>query len=230
MLTVIDVHLVLTTLHGGSVITQGQLAEGRETGGAHPYMERFPLMDVWDRDIVAVLGVHHAPIWWRDHLIDSVGGLLVQIAITCPCGTICDHSIVDGLGVVARVQQAWRAEGVVEERVCDQTARIVCLTVFTKTQGVTVAVGDGVVINKVSFELILVERLDIATVVLVEVCELIVEEDGRGQVVRDVEAQGANGRVDVDKAVMVGDCLVAGAPLRNLRGGSGILEVARDVF
>lgn len=192
-------------------------------------MELFPIMDVWDGNTFVVFGIHHAPVWWRADLVGSVGSFLVQIAVTFPCNTLVDHSVVHRLGIVALIQQTRSDKAVVEQRVCDQTARIVCLTVGIETQRVTVTVVDGAVINNVSFELVLVERFNIATVILVEVCELIVEEDGWGQIVRDPEAQGADGRVDVDGAVVVGNGLVGGTPLRSLRGGGGILEAARDI-
>lgn len=64
--------------------------------------------------------------------------------------------------------------------------------------------------------------------VLVEVCELVVEKDGGGQVVRDPEAQLTHRSVDLDSAVVVWDGLVVGTPLGSLRGSGGILEVARN--
>jgi len=125
--TIINLHLVLATTHGGSVVTQSQFAEGGQAGSAHPHMELLPVMDVRNRDVVAVFGIHDTPVRWRAHLIDSVDSLLVQVAVACPCDALVGHGIVDRVGIVTAVQQAWGDETVVEERVCDQTARIVGL-------------------------------------------------------------------------------------------------------
>jgi len=93
---------------------------------------------------------------------------------------------------------------------------------------VAVTAVDGAVINKVALELVGTERLDVAAVVLVEVCELVVEEDGGGQVVGDPEAQLTHRSVNLDGAVVVWNGLVVGAPLGSLRGGGGVLEMARN--
>lgn len=191
-------------------------------------MELLPVVDVRDRNVVTVFGVHDAPVWWRAHLVDSVDGILVQSAIAGPCDTLVGHGVIDRGIIVTAVQQAWGNEAVVEKRVCDQTARIVGLARIVESKRVAVAVADGVIINKVALELVGAERLDVATVVLIEVCELVVEEHGGGQVVRNPEAQLAYGSVNRDSAVMVGDLLVEGSPLRSLRGSGGVLEMARN--
>jgi hypothetical protein len=120
-------------------------------------MELLPVVDVRDRDVVAVFGIHDAPVWWRAHLVDSVDGILVQIAIAGPCDAFVGHGIVDGVIIIAAVQQAWGNEAVVEKRVCDQTARIVGLARLVKSKRVAVAVADGIIINKVALELVRTE-------------------------------------------------------------------------
>lgn len=182
-------------------------------------MELFPVVDVGDGDGLVVLGVHDAPVGWRADLVGSISRVLVQVAVTAPSDALVGHVVVDGVGIAALVQQARGDEAVVEHGVCDQTARVVGLaSVSVDAKGVAVASIDGIVVAEVALELVGIERLDIAAMVLVEVCELVVEEDGRGQVVRDPEAQLANGSLDVDGAIVVRHGVVVGAPLGDLRG------------
>jgi hypothetical protein len=46
---------------------------------------------------------------------------------------------------------------------------------------------DGMIADEVAFELIGIQRLDVSSMVLVEVRETIVEVDGRSDIVRDVK-------------------------------------------
>ena len=120
---------------------------------------------------------------------------------------------IDGPGEVAR-SRARRHSGVgslirlrtVEDRVGDEPARVDDL-VTDDIQRLAIAPLDGVVVDMVAAKLVLGEALDVPTVVLVEVGELVVEEHGGIDVC---------GHVELDDAL-------AGEVVRNA-GGTGLVE------
>lgn len=102
------------------------------------------------------------------------------------------------------VQELGAGKGVVEHGVCDKSTRVVGL--LDAIDGVAIERGtlgavDVVVRPGGSRELSLVERIGIATVVLVEVCELVVEQDRRVHVLGDGESQVASVAFDLDAFV-----------------------------
>lgn len=183
-------------------------------------------MNIGDRNAGIVLGVYSAPKWRRANLIRSVFGVFVQVLIAAPSDALVGHGVVDCASFIGTIEQLRGVEGVVEHGIGNQSARVVGLVrVGVELQRVAVAAIDGRVVAKVAHKLVGVERLDITAVVLVEVCELVVEEDRRGEIVGDPEAQLADLGLDIEEAIVVGDGLVDRPPLRTLCRGGGILEV-----
>lgn len=117
------------------------------------------------------------PVRWRHHLVGLVLGLAIQMPVTLPRDPLVRHQIrLACQRRVLSVHQHRRREGVVEERVRDEAARVERLVG-------PVLDPDRVAIGRerrrrfgVALELSSIERLDVPTVVLKEVCETVVEQ------------------------------------------------------
>lgn len=114
---------------------------------------------------------------------------------------------------VPGIEQHGVVERVVEDGVGDQATGIVCFAVRVEAERVARAAANGVIVDGCSLQLIHIQRLDVATVVLVELCEAVVEEDGGGHLFGDLEFDGAladgpaDGRREVIWVPDVGDLL-----------------------
>jgi hypothetical protein len=81
-------------------------------------------------------------------------------------------------------------ERIVKDGVRDETARIIRLS--GRRVGfdwITGAGADGIVVYRNSLELVGLERLDIASMILIEIREAVIEENRRVHILRDVEIQ-----------------------------------------
>lgn len=127
------------------------------------------------------------PVWRGCNLVVLVFGFLIQIRVRAPGDASICHKIWLSWSITCGIDQSGRVEGIVKDGVGDQSTRVICLALVVVSQGVARAVVDGVVAKSLTFQLICVERLDISSMVLVEVRETVVEIDWRSNVIRDVE-------------------------------------------
>jgi hypothetical protein len=130
-----------------------------------------------------------------------------------------DGHVVKDRGVAAAallVRNGQVIEGVVEHGVCDEATRIVWSVVRSRgnVERAAVAVFDVIGALRMALELVDVDRLDVATMVLVEVGEAIVEEDRGLDVVGDVEAQHAHIGLSLEAGEGPGVVVARMAPLR----------------
>jgi len=93
---------------------------------------------------------------------------------------------------VWEIRNAEVVEGVIEHRVRNQSTRIVWLVVLIRVKRGAIARVDVSGVLRRAFELIDVDGLNIATMILVEVGEAVVEENRRLDVIRDCNAQNAD--------------------------------------
>lgn len=202
-LTVIEVDLVASTCHDSSVVAQGQLAEIGQTGSPHPHLELLIGVQRGQGEAGIVCWIAQTPIGWRADLVLSIGSCLVEILVVGPSDTGIGHE-VGSVGVVGArgVECDGAEESVVEERVGNETTWVDSLAGFrVDLEWITIAAGDGGVAAEIAHQLVLIVRLDVSSMVLVEVGELIVEEDGRANVVGNVELQHADVGRDLGLAI-----------------------------
>lgn len=105
-------------------------------------------------------------------------------------------------------------EGIVEYGVRNEATRIIRLSRRrVSLNWIAGAVTDGVVVYRRTLELVRLERLDIPSMVLVEIREAVVKEDRRVHILGDVESQSAlrsivqNGCYKVARIVGICDIL-----------------------
>lgn len=168
-------------------------------------MEGLPVFQVRRGHLIrVVIGVALGPVGGRDSILGTVLGLAVQLTVRVPRDALLRHLVRLGLVALAagRVAQNGAGEGVVEHRVGDQAAGEVRLALVlvdferVAARSIHLAVRLGV-----AFELIGVEGIDVASVVLVEVGHVVVEQDGRAHVLRNVEAEVASVGGDVGTGI-----------------------------
>ena len=105
-------------------------------------------------------------------------------------------------------------DSIVENGVGNQTAGVICFSVGCQFQRITGAAVDCAVALGIAFELIGVKRLDVSSVVLIEIREFIVEVYVRSDVVWNAELKSADSCVcDVDCAVRRSSRFCPPAPL-----------------
>ena len=166
---------------------------------------------------------------------DLVGGVLcfgVLFLLSGPDDVLFAHDV----GLVGRVgardvEQDGIAKRVIEDRVGDETARVDDFAgVGIHVDGLAGAALDGAVGHGIALELVGVERLDVASVVLVVIGELIVEEDAgiepRGhakvEAARSCRAvPGPGGRLEVGRVLVVELVAVLGRRHLGLVGCGG---------
>ena len=183
-------------------------------------------MNIGDGNAGVVLGIYGAPVRRRADLIRSVLCVFVQVLIAAPSDALVCHGVVDSAILIGTIEQTRGIEGVVEHGIGDQAARVIGLVrVGVKLQRVAVAAIDGRVVAEITHELIGVERLDVTAMILVEIGKLVVKKDGRSEIVGNPEAQLADLGLDIEEAIVVGDGLIDGSPLRTLCRSGRILEV-----
>jgi len=179
------------------VIALGELTEGGQTGRSHPDLERLPRVKIWKlwQRVVAAVDVLLLPIGRRNNIRWLVLCLTVEIALMSPRSSLGRHVIytraVLVLGWIGCIEVG---EGVVEHRVGNETTGIVWLAI-DRVQGPAVArinVAHGA---SGSFQLLNVHALNVTSVVLVEVGQAVVEQNGRLDVVGDLEAEDADAGV-----------------------------------
>lgn len=190
--------------HGGCVVPLVQFAERWEAGDAHPDHKVFVLAGVKDVVVrvaaaVTVLAGGTLPIGRRYDLVGVVLCFGILVLLSGPDDVLFAHDVcLIGRIRTGHVEQYGITERVVEHRVGDQSTwvdnllrRRVHIDWFARSS------GDGTVGDGVALQLIRVQRLDVASVVLVVVCELVVEKHAGIETCGDakVEVAGSGGSV-----------------------------------
>lgn len=201
--------MVASRSHRLGVITLVELAESGQAGSAHPDLEGLPSLQIRRRVLLGVVvGIALAPVGGRQDIAGLILGRVIQVLVAAPgdVGAVLHKVrlcvVVLGSG---RVQELGAGKGVVEHGVCNQSTRVVRLLdavdgVVAVQRG-TLGAVDVAIRPSGSRELSDVERIGIATVVLVEVGELVVEQDWRVHVLGDGESQIASVAFDLDVCV-----------------------------
>lgn len=230
-LTVVNVDLIAATRHGGGVVAEGELAKGWQASGSHPDLELWHVVEVGQRELgIVAVGIPEAPVGWGNDIVDGVCGGVVQVLVRVPGDALVGHDVRHVVGIGAcTVESDGAVEGVVELRVGNEAARIVCLARgWIQLEWIAVAVANGIVALELAIQLVLIEALDISPVVLVKVCESIVEENGGGEVVGDVKLQAAHVCRHIGTRAE-GVHSGAALPGRRICSRSVVFEVACDV-
>lgn len=226
-LTVHNVDLVRAAAHGRGVVSLSQLAECRQTCCPHPNHKRLVVGQVGRRVGVGV-SVREAvdPVRRRGNIgiTHGRGKVSVQRLVRAPgnAGRVLHRIRLVGAVAIPHVEKDRAGEGVVEQRVGNQAAGIVRRAAGVEPQRVAVGVMHGAVVKGIALELLVVEALHVAPVVLVEVGELVVEQHGRTHSLRDVKLQRA--LLDVSRHL---DSVVRHVDGRALPHGRNLGGVAR---
>lgn len=171
-------------------------------------MESLPLLQVRRGHLIRVIiRVAVRPVRRWHTVLGTVVRLAVEITVRLPSNALLRHLV--RLRLVAlptrRVAQLRARKGVVEHGVGDQTTGEVRLVlVFIHLKRVATGSVELAVCLRIALELFGIERVDITTVVLVEVGHVVVEQDGGPHVLGDVEAQVAAVGGDVGAGVREG--------------------------
>jgi hypothetical protein len=204
--------LIRASPHRLVVVAQSQLAECGETSQSHPNLELLVFRQI--RNSCSIVGIAEDPIGWRRDLIWSIVCFLEQLRVAGPSDALVCHAESAGLLLSCFIGQHGAEDGIVEDRVRNESAGIDSLAIF-QLERIAGAAVDGVIAESIATELRRVQRLDVSAVVLVEVREAIVEVDWRANVVRDRELQRTNRRIgDVDCAIRRPNRLNFSAPKR----------------
>ena len=191
------------------------------------------MMQVRKREILVVsVRITIDPVWRRYHVQGSVLGRSVDLCVARPRNAAVGHSIRlihDPCITSGWIQPDGLENGVVEERVCDQTARIISLCSIP-VKRTAIASSNRCVRYEITFELRLINGFDISTVILVEVGQAVVHVYRRANVVGNIELEGALcGIVSVLGArIAVGLVEMRSKPGRLLGRGSGRGEGGSD--
>lgn len=121
--------------------------------------------------------------------------LLIEVLVASPGNTSLCHVVKLVLAVRSR-KSSGLGEGIVEHGVGDETAGVVglvklALAFVLYVKRVTLRPLDLIETPVMALELVRVKRLDVAAMVLVEVRQVLVEEDGGAHALGDGETQVA---------------------------------------
>lgn len=217
-----DVDLISASSHGICILSEIELTEGGKAGCPHPILKVIVRSKVWGWSCRRVsVRISPCPVWRRDDLIVSVASVSITIPVRCPRDSVLCHLI--DLIAAGQAYLHRRANCVIELRIRNESARIVDFAIL-RTKRITITV-DATDRDCMAFELILTDTLHVSSVVLVEVCKFVVEQDWRLQIMRNSHLYLTNR--------ILGRCLI-----RNQHPGCGLsqngriagnLEIARDI-
>ena len=169
-LTVFDAKLVDALAHDILIVTQGELAEGRQPRRPHPDLEGLVLVEVGRRVVLRVaVRVSLHPVRRRSHLIPGVLRLAIERFVALPSDIPLGHRIglvvcsaaERPLGIPGDIEQHRAREGVVELRIGDQAAGIVGKATILhggiESKRVTETIVDGAVVERLALELLRVQ-------------------------------------------------------------------------
>jgi len=210
----IDVHPICPHLHHILVIPLRELTKCRQASCPHPDLEGLVGLQIWGRVRVSIGVTTKAlhPVRRHGDLIVIVLRRAVELLVAIPGdpGVVLHGVYPAGLAAAGDVQEDGRVESIIEHGICDQAAWIVRPATGIETQRVAEGSRDGVVVDSDTTQLVLLERLHVASMVLIEVCEAVVEEDGRLHWRWNIEDERALRDVVQHDAVRVG--VVDGLP------------------
>jgi hypothetical protein len=154
------------------------------------------------------------PVGRHGDLVILVFGYAVEVLLGAPGNALFGHGIDIPLSVTPNGRQVLK--GVVKHGIRDEAARVVWPVPVVNLERVAFASLDLRGCLRIALQLFNVQGLYIAAMVLVEVCEAVVEEDRRLYIFRDDEAEDAH--VDIffhnASAVPLVDLLQILAPFR----------------
>ena len=131
------------------------------------------------------------PVRRRHDFVISVHSLTVQLRVTAPRNTFASHIV--RFCTVGGIQSHRRTDRVIEQRVGNEAARVICLPIRGQLQRIASTRGDRAIAYELSIQLVGIQRLDISAVVLVEIGQAVVEENRWPNVIWNIEYQGADG-------------------------------------
>lgn len=192
----INIKPICTLCHWVRFVFPRQLIECRQTGGPHPDLEGLVIMQVWWRIVRSIpIRVPRLPARGWDDLVPLISRGLVEVLVIRPRYPLIRHLVCV---VAANAQENGIVNRVIEQRVRNQAAGIVnflsAIDVAANRHGVTASALGRLVRDKLPLELVGVERLDVAAVVLVEIRELVVQENRLSKVRGQAELQRASRR------------------------------------
>lgn len=186
ILTVGNVQLVRALGQFVRIVAHVQLAESWQRCRAHPYNEVLVLRNIRRRVGFRIASrIFNSPIGRNSNRRRVQTGLLVQRLVRVPSNAFLEHGVVSS----TRSHRGQVGEGIVEYRVGDQSARVIWFATTIFLQWGTLRVGSG--IARLGNELVGVEAADVTSVVLEEICELVVEQNRWAHVFRNLELQHA---------------------------------------
>lgn len=186
---------VVSLFHGVLVVALVQLAEHGQTGSTHPHLKSLPVLYIRRRVLLGVVvRVAFGPVWWRQDVLGLVLRSTIQILVAAPSNVaVVLHRVFLGCVGSGSIKPHGAAVGVVEKGVGDETARVVrLLGVVAALERCALGIFQVAVGHRLAFELIGIKRVDISSVVLVKVLEVIVKQDRWLQVLGEVEADVAD--------------------------------------
>jgi hypothetical protein len=146
-LTVSDLNLIASCSHDGFVIPKRKFAKRGQPSCPHPHLKLFVLRQIRYGILVSIaMRIPVVPVRRRHDLLISVRSLTVQLRVTAPRNTFASHIVcfctVDGL---SGIQSHRRADRVIEQRVRNEAARIICLPIRGQLQWIARTRGDGAI-------------------------------------------------------------------------------------
>jgi hypothetical protein len=221
--TVVDDQLIRPQPQRVVIVPCGELAEGGQAGCPHPYLERFPGVEIWQSGLAVAIRVCIHPVGRRDDIFRLVRRFFVQIALRAPADPVLCHIIEGWLVAIVlslSVENCQIVVRVVEHGIGNEAAGIVWLAARPELQRIAVSSIDGSAAYSLSLQLVKVERFDVPTVILIEIRQAIVEIDWGFDIVRYLERQNTDVRLQGGPIRCPRPVALSLAPLRLCDGGS----------
>lgn len=193
--TVMNDKFVISLLHSVLVVALVQLAEHGQTSSAHPHLESLPVLNIGRGVLLGVvLGITFGPVGWRQDVLGVVLRSAIQILVAAPGNVaVVLHRVFLGCVGSGSIEPHGAAEGIIEKGVRDETAGVVGLFgMVASLERCALGILQVTVAERLAFELVGVERVDISSVVLIKVLEVIVKQDRGLHVLGEVEADAAD--------------------------------------
>lgn len=108
------------------IIPPGKLAKGRETGGSHPHLKFFVLVQLWRRVLFRVtMGPPFDPIRGNGNILGFIFGIAVQVFFASPGNPFFGQFV--SLVVEAVPHGGEVSESVIKQRIGNESTRIIRL-------------------------------------------------------------------------------------------------------
>ena len=184
-----DLDLIGSCGHDGVVIPERKFAKRGQPSCPHPHLKLFVLRQIGYGILVGIaVRIPVVPVRRRHDFLISVRSLTVQLRVTTPRNAFASHIVcfctIDGPG---GIQSHRRSDRVIEQRVGNEAARVICLPVRGQLQRIASTRGDRAIAYELSIQLVSIQRFDISAVVLVEIGQAVVEENRWPNVIWNIE-------------------------------------------